>query len=112
MNATITTNHGTYAGRTVETIVHREYGRRAEVMWSKDANDHRAGTIVQPSRESYTVLASLISYEGRSEAVEAAADERSADGAFLASPEGAAALAGLDAEWRAFGPVIEDEEQN
>jgi hypothetical protein len=64
MAAQITTNHGTYAGRTVQSIVRREYGRRARVKWSADRNDPYAGMVVRDDRYGTHVLATLRSVEG------------------------------------------------
>ena len=65
MLITIHTSHGSYDGRTVESIVRREYGRAAFVRWSRDRNDPRAGYIVRhvPACGSDTVLATLISVD-------------------------------------------------
>jgi hypothetical protein len=108
MNATITTNHGTLTGRSVETIIRREYGPRSTIRWSHDASSPDAGLIVEPARESYSVLATLISYEGTSETRDGARAARAEDEEFLATPAGARALAGLDADWDAWDAMHED----
>lgn len=43
---TIATTHGVYNGRAVDSIVRREYGRKAYVKWSVDENSPEAGLIV------------------------------------------------------------------
>lgn len=45
---TIRTKMHVYSGRTVETIVRREYGRTAFVRWSADRNSPELGQIVKP----------------------------------------------------------------
>ena len=58
--SSITTNHGTFTGKTVESIVRREYGRKAIV---------HGGFIVKPEGEQrFTVLADLRAVEGEREA--------------------------------------------
>ena len=59
---TIHTTHGVYTGRSVETIIRREYGRKASVRWTADANNPAAGMIVEWVRadgDVYNVLATL-----------------------------------------------------
>lgn len=109
MNATITTNHGTYTGRSVETIVRREYGHNARVLWSRDASAPHAGTIVKPAGEASFVLANLISYDGRSDTIDQAKIESAADRKFLASIEGQMALTAADAEWATWDAMHEDQ---
>lgn len=64
MTATLRTSHGTYTGRTLESIIRREYGRKAYI-WG--ATDH----IVYTDQYGTHVLATIIDWEGRSEAAEA-----------------------------------------
>jgi len=45
---TIRCKMGVHSGRTVETIVRREYGRTAFVRWSADRNSPELGQIVKP----------------------------------------------------------------
>lgn len=53
-----------YGGLTVETIVRREYGRRATVRWSADPNDPNVGQIVVPARfGGYEVLGTIHSID-------------------------------------------------
>lgn len=47
MAASITTDHGTYTGRTVASIIRREFGRKAYVQWSPDPSRPTAGVILQ-----------------------------------------------------------------
>ena len=57
---TIRTNHGEYRGRTAHSIVRREYGRTASILWSADPNSPNAGHIVrQGSYGGWIVLATL-----------------------------------------------------
>ena len=67
---TITTNHGTYTGRTVESIIRREYGRKARIWWSADRNDPKAGRIVEWAKkaDAWAVQGILHSYDGIREA--------------------------------------------
>ena len=44
---TIHTTHGVYTGRSLGSIVRREYGRRAVVTWAADPNDPNAGMITE-----------------------------------------------------------------
>lgn len=46
MTATITTEHGDFTGRTVDSIIRREYGRAAYLRPSYDPNDPAVGLIV------------------------------------------------------------------
>lgn len=64
MAAQITTTHGTYAGRTAQSIVRREYGRKARVRWYADRNAPAAGMIVRRDRYGTHVLATLYAAEG------------------------------------------------
>lgn len=66
MNASITTEHGTYTGRTVESIIRREYGRSAIVHWSSDRNAPEAGMVLsgRPGQDGARVLATLRRAEG------------------------------------------------
>ena len=47
MSSTITTTHGIFSGRTVESIVRRVYGREATVRYSADPNAVSRGLIVR-----------------------------------------------------------------
>lgn len=64
--ATLTTEHGTYTGRTVATIVRREYGRNASIEWSGDQHAVYPGQITRPSRQWGTreVLATVRHHDG------------------------------------------------
>jgi len=64
MAAQITTTHGEFTGRTAQSIVRREYGRRARVKWSADRNDPAAGMVVRTDRYGTHVLATLYAAEG------------------------------------------------
>ncbi|MBU8841234.1 hypothetical protein [Mycolicibacterium goodii] len=65
MAASITTDHGTYTGRTVASIIRREFGRKAYVQWSPDPSRPTAGVILQRLSEVELLeLARLHSYEG------------------------------------------------
>jgi hypothetical protein len=47
---TVQTNHGSYRGRTVDSIVRRVYGRRAFYSASNDPNAPQAGQVlVEPT---------------------------------------------------------------
>lgn len=48
---TIKTNHGTYTGRTVDTIIRREYGRHAQFRPASDPNSPEVGLVVRPDRQ-------------------------------------------------------------
>jgi hypothetical protein len=69
---TVKTNHGTYTGRTLDSIVRREYGRRAEALRSPDPNSPTWGQVVEPVAArlrarglcGYNVLARIISIDG------------------------------------------------
>lgn len=89
---TITTNHGTYTGRTLESIIRREYGRRAFVRPSRSRDASQAGQIIQEAQGNtggYEVLAVLHSWEGRSEETEREQAEQEATAAALAAQWGA-----------------------
>jgi hypothetical protein len=64
MTAQITTSHGTFTGRTAQSIVRREYGRTARIVWSADRNNPAAGMIVRRDRYGTHVLATLYAAEG------------------------------------------------
>ncbi len=71
--AMIRTNHGTYTGRDVESIVRREYGRKAWIWWSADSNDVKVGTICGPRYKnvgSYPILATLWECKGAAPSVD------------------------------------------
>lgn len=62
MTTTITTTHGTFTGRTVETILHRAHGRKA--AFQPTYGPH-AGLVVEPAGDhSLRVLATVIDVEG------------------------------------------------
>ena len=65
MRTTITTEHGTYTGRSVETIIRREYGRKAEFKGSADRNSPHAGLVVRWDERAggFHVLATVRSIE-------------------------------------------------
>ena len=69
---TISDHHGrrTLTGRTVESIIRREYGRTTEIRWSRDRQATEVGHIVQWSNraDAYRVLGRLISWDGTCEA--------------------------------------------
>ena len=70
---TIYTNHGEFTGRTVESIIRREYGRKATFRPSANPNSPEAGMIVEPNaydRQAFNVLATVYSWEGKREARE------------------------------------------
>jgi hypothetical protein len=54
-----------YRGKTVDSIVRREYGRKATVRWSADPNSPHAGQIVRPAivGGGWIVLGTLLSVE-------------------------------------------------
>lgn len=60
-NTTITTQHGTFTGQTVQSIIRREYGRRAEFKGSADRNTPHAGKVVRWENRlnGYHVLATV-----------------------------------------------------
>lgn len=64
MAAQITTTHGTYTGRTAQSIVRREYGRDARIRWSADRNNPSAGMVVRTDQYGTHVLATLHAAEG------------------------------------------------
>ena len=61
----ITTTHGTYEGRTIESIIRREYGRKAGYLPNSDPSEYQSGTIVQwsPEGDAYRVLGVVKSVE-------------------------------------------------
>lgn len=67
MAAQITTTHGEFTGRTAQSIVRREYGRRARVRWYADRNAPAAGMIVRRDRYGTHVLATLYAAKGEIE---------------------------------------------
>jgi len=65
LTARIRTTDGWHAGKTVESIVRREYGRTATIRWSADRNSPEAGMIVKTGPHGTTVVTSLIYAEGK-----------------------------------------------
>lgn len=71
MNATIDTSKGTFTGRTIDSIVRREFGRTAEVRVSADPNSPTYGMAVKAARHGgYDVLATIYSAQEGSAAVD------------------------------------------
>lgn len=58
---------GTYTGRTIETIIRREYGPKAEFWPNRDPNGPEAGMIVSPvpyeDLGAYNILAEVLAVE-------------------------------------------------
>lgn len=50
MKAFVSTNHGAFNGKTVESIVRRVYGKRASIHFSQDPNSPEVGSVVTPLR--------------------------------------------------------------
>lgn len=50
MRTIISTQHGTFTGRSVETIIRREYGRKSEFRGSADRNSPERGMVVRGTR--------------------------------------------------------------
>lgn len=66
MNSTIDTSEGTFTGRTVDSIVRREFGRTAEVRVIADPNSPTYGMVVKADRHqvaAYHVLATIYSVQ-------------------------------------------------
>lgn len=66
MNTTIDTSKGAFAGRTIDSIVRREFGRTAEVRVSADPNSQTYGMVVKADRHqvsAYHVLATIYSVQ-------------------------------------------------
>jgi hypothetical protein len=62
MNTTINTSKGTFAGRSVDSIARREFGRGAEVRVSPDPNSPTYGMVVKVNRSGgYDVLGTVYS---------------------------------------------------
>lgn len=55
----LATNHGVYTGRTVDTIVRREYGRKAEARRSADPNSPHWGMVTHTDRYGAHVDATI-----------------------------------------------------
>jgi hypothetical protein len=67
MTATIKTNAGEYTGNTVESIVRREYGRKAYVLWTRDPNNPHSNIVRDdPTAKPWGahVLDTLLWWEG------------------------------------------------
>jgi len=64
MKTTIHTNHGRLSGRTIDTIVHREYGRTAFWRTAKDHNSPFYGQILKPAkidgRNTFIVVSNIV----------------------------------------------------
>ncbi len=61
----ITTEHDTYTGQTIDSIIRREYGRKASYNPSADENPAHRGQIVEPSEydsHAFRVLATVYDY--------------------------------------------------
>ena len=61
----ITTEHGTYTGQTIDSIIRREYGRKASYNPTADQNPAHRGQIVEPSEydiHAFQVLATVYDY--------------------------------------------------
>lgn len=56
---TITTTHGEFRGRTIDSIVRREYGRSAEARRSADRNAPEWGMVVRTDEHGTHVLARI-----------------------------------------------------
>ncbi|BBU22147.1 hypothetical protein [Mycobacterium xenopi] len=48
---TVKTDHGTYTGRSVDSIVRREYGRSAQARQSADPNSPIWGQVIKPGSD-------------------------------------------------------------
>lgn len=55
-----------HGGNTIESIVRREYGRKAYIRWSADRNSPEAGMIVRDNPHGTLVLDRLVYAEGDS----------------------------------------------
>ena len=49
MTARISTKHGIYKGKTVESIIRRVYGQKATIRFSADRNSPEVGMVVTPA---------------------------------------------------------------
>ena len=71
---TITTTHGEFHGRTIDSIVRTQYGRKAIARHSGDRNDPRWGQVLQANPYGgWDVLARILSVS--SDVRDAAVDE-------------------------------------
>ena len=64
MNTTIDTSKGAFTGRSVDSVVRREFGRNAEVRVSPDPNSPTYGMVVKADRHqaaAYHVIATIYS---------------------------------------------------
>ena len=61
--STLTTNHGTFTGRTLESIIRREYGRDAYLVLPADRNAPHAGRVARTDLYGVQVLATVRSFE-------------------------------------------------
>jgi len=71
MTARISTQHGVYKGKTVESIIRRVYGQKATLRYSADRNSPEVGLVVTPAYKNagvYNVEAKVQWIEGDHEA--------------------------------------------
>ena len=61
--ATLTTNHGTFTGRTPESIIRREYGRDASLVLSAYRDASHAGRVARTGLYGVHALATVHSFE-------------------------------------------------
>lgn len=66
MSARIQAGGEWHGGNTIESIVRREYGRKAYIRWSADRNSPDAGMIVRDNPHGTLVLDRLVYAEGDS----------------------------------------------
>jgi len=66
MKTTLTTTNGeTLTGRTIDSIIRREYGRKCYVIVSSDRNDPRFGLICREAIDRHhAVLGRIVSVDG------------------------------------------------
>ncbi|MFE7796994.1 hypothetical protein [Nocardia sp. NPDC057440] len=62
---TVRTNHGEFRGRSVESVIRTQYGKKAYPKHTADPNNHRWGEVLRPNpkENGYDVLATIISVE-------------------------------------------------
>ena len=61
--ATLTTNHGTFTGRTPESIIRREYGRDAYLVLPAYRDATHAGRVARTDLYGVHALATVHSFE-------------------------------------------------
>lgn len=61
---TIRTDDGCFTGHSIESIIHREYGRGAEPLKSPDPNSPVWGQVIKAGPHGTLVLTRLISADG------------------------------------------------